>query len=350
MNIIGKALRFTNFGESHGPAIGGVLDGMPAGIILDLDAVQMELDRRRPGASPVATGRREADQLQVLSGLFEGRTTGTPIAFIIENQDARPADYDAFRQVLRTGHADATYLYKYGIRDHRGGGRSSARIHASTVAAGAMARQLIASVGMSVNAFASQIGTIVLETRYGQLNLDNVYSSPVRCPDEATGKNMESALMEAREDGDTLGGCVTCIVRGCPRGLGEPVFGKLQSMLAAAMLNINAVKGFEYGDGFAMAGMRGSQLYSEPDFGNHGGGILGGISNGADITMRVAFKPIATMMRPVNAEYTDGSCREFRAKGRHDVCAVPRAVPVVEAMACLTLADALLLGTIANKC
>lgn len=348
MNTLGRALRFTNFGESHGPAIGGVLDGLPAGLELDMDTVQLELDRRRPGTSRLVSQRYEPDRVHILSGMFEGRTTGSPIAFVIENTNARPGDYDSFRDVLRTGHADATYLYKYGLRDHRGGGRASARIHASTVAAGAMARQFIAGIGVSVRAYASQIGPIQLQTAYASLDLDKVHASALRCPDSETEKLMEAALDQAREQGDTLGGCVSCIISGCPRGLGEPVFGKLQAMLAGAMMSINAAKAFEYGDGFAMAGMRGSELYSKPDTENHAGGILGGISNGADITMRVAFKPIATLMRPVEAEYTDHSLREFRAAGRHDVCAVPRAVPVVEAMACLTMADAILLKN--RKC
>lgn len=337
-------MRLTSFGESHGAAIGGVVDGMPAGIRLDPDVIQAELDRRRPGASAMVSQRREPDRISILSGVFEGVTTGTPIAFTIANADTRPQDYERFRDVLRTGHADATYLYKYGVRDHRGGGRASARTTAAVVAAGAMARTMLTDRGIKVNAYTSAIGTAACTASYRDLDLTSVYNSPLRCPDRRSEERMERLLGDVISRGDTVGGIVACVVRGCPPGLGEPLFGKLQSMLASAMMSINAAKGFEYGDGFAAASMFGSQLYATPDSDNHAGGILGGISNGRDIVMRVAFKPIATLMQTVMAERTDGSVSEFRATGRHDACAVPRAVPVVEAMACLVMADALLLA------
>lgn len=344
MNTIGHIFRLTTFGESHGTAIGGVLDGMPAGLAINTEEIDLEMERRRPGVSALTSQRREPDRVHLLSGIFEGKSTGTPIAFMIDNTDARPQDYDRFRDVLRTGHADATYIYKYGIRDHRGGGRASARATAAVVAAGAIARQFITQTGISVHAYASQIGKIAIRRGYRELNLSNVYASPLRCPDNEIANAMRQVLDEVAAQGDTVGGIVSCIVRGCPPGLGEPLFGKLQAMMAAAMMSINAAKGFEYGDGFAAAAQHGSELYSAPDTANHAGGICGGISNGGDIVMRVAFKPIATMMRSVLAERTDGTVAEFHATGRHDVCAVPRAVAVVEAMACLTLADALLMA------
>lgn len=343
MNTFGHIFRLTTFGESHGTAIGGVIDGMPAGLAINTEEIALEMERRRPGASALTSQRRESDRVHLLSGIFEGTSTGTPIAFTIDNTDARPQDYDRFRDVLRTGHADATYIYKYGIRDYRGGGRASARATAAVVAAGAIARQFIGLSGISVHAYASQIGKIAIQRDYRELDLSDVYASPLRCPDNEIAKAMMQVLDEVAGQGDTVGGIVSCIVRGCPPGLGEPLFGKLQAMLAAAMMSINAAKGFEYGDGFAAAAQRGSELYSAPDTANHAGGICGGISNGSDIVMRVAFKPIATLMRPVLAERTDGTVAEFHATGRHDVCAVPRAVAVVEAMACLTLADALLM-------
>lgn len=344
MNTFGHIFRLTTFGESHGTAIGGVIDGMPAGLAINTEEIALEMERRRPGVSALTSQRCESDRVHLLSGIFEGTSTGTPIAFTIDNTDARPQDYDRFRNVLRTGHADATYIYKYGIRDHRGGGRASARATAAVVAAGAIARQFIGLSGISVHAYASQIGKIAIKRDYRELDLSDVYASPLRCPDNEIAKAMMQVLDEVAGQGDTVGGIVSCIVRGCPPGLGEPLFGKLQAMLAAAMMSINAAKGFEYGDGFAAAAQRGSELYSAPDAANHAGGICGGISNGSDIVMRVVFKPIATLMRSVLAERTDGTVAEFHATGRHDVCVVPRAVAVVEAMACLTLADALLMA------
>ncbi len=326
MNTLGQFFRFTSFGESHGPAVGGVVDGMPAGLALDTDAIQAELDRRRPGRGTGVSARREDDRIEILSGLYNGMTTGTPIAFTIANTDARSGDYDMLENTIRPGHADATYLLKYGIRDHRGGGRASARTTAATVAAGAMARQLLTRYGIKVVATIESIGG---------------FTDP---------EDMETALAQARADGDTLGGVIGCVISGVPAGLGEPLFGKLQARLALAMMSLNAVKGFEYGQGFSSAGKKGSECLDRPtgfDSALHternlAGGILGGISTGEDITMRVAFKPIATMMRPIQSVHTDGTECTLEPRGRHDVCAVPRAVPVVEALACLTMADALL--------
>lgn len=326
MNTLGNYFRFTSFGESHGPAVGGVVDGMPAGLPLDIDAVQTMLDRRRPGSGTGCSKRHEDDRIEILSGLFEGRTTGTPIAFTIANKDARSEDYDLLRDAIRPGHADATYMLKYGLRDHRGGGRASARTTAATVAAGAMAAQFIATAGITVKAAVESIGGMRGE------------------------QEIKDALARARADGDTLGGIVCCTIYGAPAGLGEPLFGKLQARLAQAMMSLNAVKGFEYGDGFAAATMKGSECLDRPvalgtslhTENNHAGGILGGISTGEDITMRIAFKPIATMMRPIPTLHTDGTPCTLEPLGRHDVCAVPRAVPVVEALAALTMADALL--------
>lgn len=333
MNTFGRFFRFTSFGESHGPAIGGVVDGMPAGIDLNTGAIEAQMARRRPGGdTPGTSQRRESDRVQLLSGIFEGKTTGAPIGFVIANDDARSADYDNMRDVLRPGHADATYQLKYGVRDHRGGGRASARTTAATVAAGALAGMLLARHGITVEAKVVRIGSATDEP------------------------GMREELEAARRNGDTVGGTVECTVHGCPTGLGEPIFGKLQAMLAAAMMSINAAKGFEYGTGFDSAHMHGSEMLdritgiddSLHTQANRQGGILGGISTGEDITMRVAFKPIATMMRPVPTVDSQGRACTLEAKGRHDVCAVPRAVPVVEAMAKLTIADALIASAMAK--
>lgn len=326
MNTLGYYFRFTNFGESHGPVMGGVVDGVPAGLPLDIEAVQAMLNRRRPGSGAGNSTRRETDKIEILSGIFNGRTTGTPIAFTIANSDARSEDYDLMRDAIRPGHADATYMLKYGIRDHRGGGRASARTTAATVAAGAMAMQFIATAGISVKAAVESIGGLRDE------------------------QEIEEALDHARAEGDTLGGVVRCTIKGVPAGLGEPIFGKLQARLALAMMSLNAVKGFEYGEGFAAAGKKGSESLDHPvalDSALHteqnlAGGLLGGISTGEDITMRIAFKPIATMMRPIPTLRTDGIPCTLEPRGRHDVCAVRRAVPVVEALASLVMADALL--------
>lgn len=332
MNTFGTLFRVTDFGESHGPAIGGVIDGIPAGLAIDLDAVQTELDRRRPGQSLHTTQRKEADKIVVLSGIYESRTLGTPIGFMIANNDQHSSDYENMRHVFRPGHADFTYAAKYGHRDHRGGGRASARETAVRVAAGAFARQVLAMQGISIEAHAAAIGGT---------DLDN-----------APAGTAERLIEEAKKNVDTIGGIVSCTIKGVPPGIGEPVFGKLQAMLASAMMSINAAHGFEYGDGFAMAAKRGSEVIDNfvPDgdggictSANHSGGIQGGISNGEDITFRVAFKPIATMMRPVETVDDEGNATTLQVRGRHDVCVVPRAVPVVEAMAAITILDALML-------
>lgn len=329
MNTIGTLFRLTDFGESHGPAIGGVIDGMPAGFAIDFDGVDSELARRRPGQSAVTTQRRESDRVEWLSGIYQGRTLGTPIAFIIRNEDARSEDYANLEHMYRPNHADYTYDMKYGIRDHRGGGRASARETAVRVVAGALARQVLATTGIEISARVAAIGGVEYS--------DNSY---------------EEAILEARQQNDTLGGIVQCCVKGVPAGLGEPVFGKLQAMLAAAMMSINAAKGFEYGDGFAAAAMRGSESVDEMKAvdgkvvfeSNHSGGIQGGISNGRDIVFRVAFKPVASLPIHLHTIMSNGEPAILKIRGRHDVCVVPRAVPVVEAMAAITILDALLLA------
>ena len=350
MNSFGTALRLTTFGESHGPAIGGILDGVEPGIALNIEAVQTQLDRRRPGQSGITTSRSEGDRVEFLSGIFEGLTTGTPIAFEIRNSSQRSADYDNMRTTFRPSHADLAYACKYGVRDHRGGGRSSARETAARVAAGAIAMQALARIGCTVTAYTQAIGGVSLDAPYTSLDLSAVDSNAVRCPDAVAALRMEEAIKQARAKGDTLGGVVQCIVRGCPAGLGSPVFGKLQAMLAYAMLSINAAKGFEYGMGFSGAARRGSDMIdsypAEPQMrrprplSNHSGGIQGGISTGEDITMRIAFKPVATLMQPVDAVTQGGEPAVLQARGRHDPCVVPRAIPVVEAMAALTIYDA----------
>ncbi len=350
MNTIGMFFRLTDFGESHGPAIGGVIDGMPSGVEIDFAAVDAELARRRPGQSKMTTQRKESDTVEWLSGILDGRTLGTPIAFIIRNRDMRSGDYDVVSETYRPNHADYTYDAKYGIRDWRGGGRASARETAVRVVAGALAKQVLAKQGISVMAWTSQIGNVVYKG--SPEDVKTVEASPVRCPDPELSSQMEDALLKAKNDRDTIGCMVSCRVKGVPAGVGEPIFGKLQEMLAAAMMSINAAKGFDYGDGFEAASMRGSESVDSfvPDCGqirttsNHSGGIQGGISNGADIVFRVAFKPIATMPRPLK---TVNAAREevvIEVKGRHDVCVVPRAIPVVEAMAAITILDALLMS------
>ncbi len=352
MNTIGTLLKLTTAGESHGPALVGILDGIPAGHTVDTERIALEMQRRRPGSS-IGSTRREPDEVRILSGLLNNVTLGTPIAFIIDNTDARSADYNNMQQLWRPGHADFTYQAKYGLRDVRGGGRSSARETAVRVAAGAIALQILEKHGITISAYTHSIGTVALDDKYTFAPDDDVYANPVRCPHHATAERMETLLRQARSEGDTLGGTVSCIVRGVPTGLGEPLYGKLQSTLASAMMSINAARGFEFGDGFDAASMYGSQsidafrLTSDGRVGftaNHNGGILGGISTGADITMRVAFKPIATMMRPLPSLGPDGSEAVLQPKGRHDVSAVPRAVPVVRAMAALCVLDAIMIA------
>lgn len=355
MNTFGQIFRITTFGESHGPALGCVIDGMPAGIKIDLDAVQAMLDRRRPGQSALTTARDEKDRIEVLSGIFEGLTTGMPIAVIVRNDNARSSDYENLRHAFRPSHADFTYQAKYGIRDHRGGGRSSARETLARVIAGAFAMQALKEYGVTITAYTSAIGEVEETKTYLELDLGLVDSNPVRCPDADTARLMQEQIEQARREGDTLGGVVTCVVRGLPAGVGEPVFGKLQALLAGAMMSINAAKGFEYGMGFAGARRRGSEMidtWLAPDDivarphtrTNHSGGIQGGISNGEDIYMRVAFKPVATLMREVETIDERMQPVTLRVHGRHDPCVVPRAVPIVESMAAITVYDALLMS------
>ncbi|MGM9844011.1 MAG: chorismate synthase [Muribaculaceae bacterium] len=352
MNRFGQLFSVTTFGESHGAAIGGVIDGMPAGIEIDLDKVQAQLDRRRPGQSAIVTARNEKDQVEVLSGLFEGKTTGQPIGFIVRNADQHSSDYSNIRDLFRPSHADYTYTAKYGIRDHRGGGRSSARETIARVVAGAFARQALESVGINVVAYTSQVGNIALDKDYKQLDLSEIDSNDVRCPDAETAARMRELIMQVKGEGDTIGGIITGVITGCPAGLGDPAFGKLHAALASAMMSINAAKGFEYGMGFEGACHRGSEMidvFTAKDgkittLTNNSGGIQGGISNGEDITFRVAFKPVATLLREVPTIDKDGNETILKARGRHDPCVLPRAVPIVEAMAAITILDAWLMN------
>lgn len=345
----GSLFRLTTFGESHGAAIGGVVDGCPAGLQLDLDRVQAELDRRRPGSTALGTPRNESDTVEFLSGLFEGRTTGTPIGFIIRNKDARSQDYGANKEAYRPGHADHTWDLKFGLRDHRGGGRSSARETAVRVAAGAIARQVLAHVGVVVHAWVQQVGDVRLELSYTELDL-SANDNPVRCPHPPTAARMTALIEAVREAGDSIGGAIACVARQVPGGLGEPVFDKLHADLGKAFFSINAVKGVEFGSGFRSVHLRGSEhndafVLKQGAIGtatNNSGGIVGGISNGEDILAEIAFKPVSTIMQERMAVDRDGRPMVLEAAGRHDPCVVPRAVPIVEAMACLTLADHLL--------
>ena len=351
-NTFGTLFTLTTFGESHGAAVGGVVDGMPANIEIDLDFIQRELNRRRPGQSPLTTSRQEADQVELLSGVFEGRTTGSPIGFIVRNQNQHSQDYENLRSLFRPSHADYTYYNKYGIRDHRGGGRSSARITLSRVVGGALAKLALRQLGISICAYTSQVGDIALDGHYSSYDLSLTETNAVRCPDPATAARMEQLIAAVKAQGDTIGGIITCVVRGCPVGIGEPEFGKLHAQLGAAMLSINAAKGFEYGEGFAGVTQRGSEqndifIQEKERAGcgtittatNHSGGIQGGISNGQDIFFRVAFKPVATLLRQQETVTIDGEPTTYTAQGRHDPCVLPRAVPVVEAMAAMTILD-----------
>jgi len=341
-NTYGTLFRLTTFGESHGAAIGGVIDGCPPGITLDFDAVQKELDRRRPGQSAIVTQRKEPDTVQFLSGIFEGMTTGAPIGFIVPNTNQKSDDYTHIKDVYRPSHADYTYDKKYGIRDYRGGGRSSARETISRVVGGAIAKQMLP--GITFNAFTSSVGEIFIDKPYQALDFSLTETNAVRCPDAASAARMEEYIKEIRKQGDTVGGTVTCVIKGVPAGLGEPVFDKLHAELGKAMLSINAVKGFEYGSGFCGAKMKGSEhndLFNTNGSTqtNLSGGIQGGISNGMDIYFRVAFKPVATIMQEQQTINKDGDVVDMTGRGRHDPCVVPRAVPIVEAMAALVLAD-----------
>ena len=352
MNTIGKIFRVTTFGESHGMAIGGVIDGMPAGIEINLDKVQYELNRRRPGQSSIVTPRDEKDQVKILSGLFEGKTTGCPIGFIVENTNQHSTDYENIRNTFRPSHADFTYTSKYGIRDYRGGGRSSARETISRVVAGAFARQALEQIGVQIYAYTSQVGNIALDNDYKKYDCSLIETNDVRCPDAEVAKKMHNLIAEVKNDGDTIGGVITGVIKNCPIGLGEPTFGKLHAKLGEAMLSINAAKGFEYGMGFAGVGNRGSELIDNfinndgkiSTTSNHSGGIQGGISNGEDIYFRVAFKPVATILKEIETIDKDGKPTILKAKGRHDPCVLPRAVPIVEAMAAMVILDAYLLN------
>lgn len=350
-NSYGTLFRISTFGESHGPGIGVIIDGCPAGLAVEVAAIQQALDRRRPGQSELTTPRSEADQVEVLSGLFEGRTTGTPIALLIRNQDQRSHDYSHIQHAYRPSHADYTYDQKYGHRDYRGGGRSSARETAARVAAGAVAAAFLRENGISVQSYVSQVGAVAVPVGYEQLDLSLIDSNPVRCPDPETAERMAALIRQTRDRHDTVGGLVTGVVRGLPAGLGEPVFDKLHAELGKAMLSINAVKGFEYGSGFAGTLLFGSehndQFYTD-EAGqvrtrtNHSGGIQGGISNGQDVYFRVAFKPVATILQPQRTIDDQGRAVELAGRGRHDPCVLPRAVPIVDAMTALVLADMLL--------
>jgi chorismate synthase len=348
-NSYGTLFKISTFGESHGPAIGVIIDGCPAGLQIDESYIQSELDRRKPGQSKITTQRKEDDTFKILSGVFEGKSTGTPIAIVIENQDQRSKDYSHIAETFRPSHADYTYESKYGIRDYRGGGRSSARETAARVAAGAIAKLLLKHHGVDINAYVSEVGDIKTP-HYTELDLSKTEENIVRCPDAATAEKMIALIDQVRLDRDTIGGIVTCVIKNTPVGLGEPVFDKLHAEIGKAMLSINAVKGFEYGSGFEGTRLRGSQhndaFYNEggkiKTKTNFSGGIQGGISNGEDIYFNVAFKPVATIMQDQPSVDKHGNETTVSGKGRHDPCVGPRAVPIVEAMAALVLADFLL--------
>lgn len=345
-NSIGKLFTLTTFGESHGAALGGIIDGCPSNITIDLDFIQSELDRRKPGQSKIVTQRKEADEVKFLSGIFNGKTTGTSIGFIIENENQKSNDYDHLKDTFRPSHADYTYDQKYGNRDYRGGGRTSARETVNWVVAGAIAKQIIPEI--KINAFVSSVGEIYINKPYQDLDFNLIESNPVRCPDLEMAAKMEEYITKIKKDGDTVGGTITCVIQNVPIGLGEPVFDKLHAQLGKAMLSINAVKGFEYGGGFCAAKMKGSEhndLFNEDGTtkSNLSGGIQGGISNGMDIYFRVAFKPVATLLQKQDVLTNDGKIIEQQGKGRHDPCVVPRAVPIVEALAAMVLVDFTLL-------
>jgi chorismate synthase len=346
-NSFGNIFRLTSFGESHGPAVGGVIDGFPAGIDIDMDFVQRELNRRRPGQSLLTTSRQEPDQVEFLSGVFEGKSTGCPIGFVVWNKNQHSTDYENIRRVFRPSHADFTYFQKYGIRDYRGGGRSSARETIARVVGGALAKLALHQLGIEVTAYTSQVGPLKLDRDYHEYDFAEIEKNDVRCPDPDMAQRMAALIKEVKADGDTIGGVITCVVKGCPVGIGQPVFGKLHAALGNAMLSINAAKGFAYGQGFDSMELRGSQqndvFYNNGGSietrTNYSGGIQGGISNGQDIYFRVAFKPVATLLMEQHTVNIDGTDATLKAKGRHDPCVLPRAVPIVEAMAAMTLLD-----------
>jgi len=348
MNTFGNIFRLTSFGESHGEAIGGIIDGCPAGIAISDDFIQKELDRRKPGQSAITTSRSESDSVEFLSGIYEGKTTGTPIGFMVKNQNQRSSDYESMKNVYRPSHADYTYQSKYGIRDYRGGGRSSARETIARVVGGAVAKTVLQKLRIKITAYTSQIGTFRLDKPYTELNLANIDASAVRCPDKILAEQMINYIQQMKEEGDSIGGVITCVCEGVPSGLGEPVFNKLHAALGNAMLSINAVKGFEYGLGFDSARYKGSEIndrfYSRGSgkIGmktNYSGGIQGGISNGEPVYFRVAFKPTATIMKDQPTVDRSGKDVTLQAQGRHDPCVVPRAVPIVEAMAAMVILD-----------
>jgi len=350
-NSFGKIFKLTTFGESHGPCIGGIIDGSPSNIDIDISKIQYDLDRRRPGQSKIVTQRKEDDKVEILSGLFEGKTTGTPIGFIIKNKDQKSKDYDHIKDIFRPSHADYVYEKKYGNRDYRGGGRSSARETACRVVAGSIAKQILKNI--KIVGFVKSVGSISLKSTYKNYNLSDSEKNIVRCPDETTAKKMEELIIKTRKNGDTVGGVVSCVVSGVPVGLGEPVFDKLHAELGKAMLSINAVKGFEYGSGFDGTKMFGSKHNDQFDsegktITNFSGGIQGGISNGMDIFFNVAFKPVATIMKSQKTINKDGDSKEMKGKGRHDPCVVPRAVPIVESMAALVILDNMLINNSNN--
>ena len=352
MNKFGSLFTLTSFGESHGVAVGGVIDGMPAGVIVDMNFIQSELDRRKPGQSSIVTQRKESDKVEILSGVFEGVTTGTPIGFAVYNTNQKSGDYENLRNIYRPSHADYTYSQHYGVRDHRGGGRSSARETIARVVAGAFAKLALRELGVKITAYTSQVGTIELDRDYKKYDFSLIESNAVRCPDVDAAEKMAKLIEEVKSQGDTIGGVVTCVASGVPAGWGEPVFDKLHAKLGGAMLGINAVKGFEYGMGFSGVANRGSEMNDifVSDNGkittltNNSGGIQGGISNGEDIYFRVAFKPVATLLKEIETVDVEGNKVQVTAKGRHDPCVLPRAVPVVEAMAAMVLLDSYLLS------
>ena len=351
-NTFGNIFTLTSFGESHGAAIGGVVDGFPAGIDIDVDFIQNELRRRRPGQSRITTSRNEPDTVEFLSGIFEGKSIGCPIGFIVRNTNQHSADYDNMRNLFRPSHADYTYTAKYGIRDHRGGGRSSARITISRCVAGALAKLALKKIGVSVCAYTSQVGNIKLEADYRKYDLTKVEDNIVRCPDAEKARAMETLISEVKKQGDTIGGTITAVIKGCPAGVGEPEFDKLHAALGYAMLGINAAKGIEFGMGFDGISRLGSEMNDVfvnengrvTTKTNNSGGIQGGISNGNDIYFRIAFKPVATLLKPQNTIDKDGDSTVLEAKGRHDPCVLPRAVPIVEAMAAMVILDHILLS------
>ena len=351
-NSFGKLFKLTTFGESHGEAIGGIIDGCPAGLLLDFKAIQAELDRRKPGQSSIVTQRKEPDEVQFLSGIFEGKTTGASIGFIIKNTNQKSKDYADIKDTFRPSHADYTYTQKYGLRDYRGGGRSSARETANWIVAGAIAKQLLN--GISINGFTSSIGSITLNKKFQNIDFKNIESNSVRCPDDTIASKMIAHIKAIKKQGDTIGGTITCVVQNVPIGLGEPIFDKLHAQLGKAMLSLNAVKGFEYGSGFEGTKLKGSEHNDAFNSDgttktNFSGGIQGGISNGMDIYFRVAFKPVATLLQKYKTINSKGVDVEIQGKGRHDPCVVPRAVPIVEALTAMVLADFYLLNKAYNK-